>query len=690
MLAAINALLIFVSEDLHLKLFDFLVGSYYITSFSIVSAFILAMALGAYCSVYVRYFHRVEAWLAIYYLILFILFPYLPKLFGELNQLLGLKSYIHYILSIVGVMLAVIPAFLMGMCFPCLAELNKNSALTYAQQGIGAFLGLLLFEFILFPHLGAYFSLFALSVAHFFCSLYWRKHKIPLKTERMQKPNVSLITLGCVTGGIQGFWLFFAEILFRPFMFVHPFVIALMLLGQGLGGFLWYKYRYNWQKNILLILLGLSVSALTIPLTLWLAVPSELEYVFALMALLILPVSVPIGSVFSSYLQNHSFERKATGQTLLSLACGNTLGLLLTGLGLTMLLSPLQIFVVLATLTFIYYLRATNLNGWKAISGLAIPILVMLFVTEDYLIERSTSPGDINFTKRVLIEYLKRTPGEISAVFQARHKFEVQDYPWQKRLYQSGFSAVCVAPVCLNAQATLGALPTSFVRETKKALVIGAGTGRTSGAVAQLFEHTDVVDMSPGVHHLIKYLHRENFDLLRNPNVTYIEADAISLPYWLEPNSYDLIINAAHVSFFKASYKLFTTEFAKEIKRLLKPSGIYVTWHDTTISSRANQILLNSSRPHYKFQKLYSLREFATYDYFVALHSDEDFSYQAANLSQSKINAHEFIKKIVDIGVASRELIPTLHHTSAVNSVFKPSPEIIFSGYKTYENQYKY
>ena len=53
-----------------------------------------------------------------------------------------------------------------------------------------------------------------------------------------------------------------------------------------------------------------------------------------------------------------------------------------------------------------------------------------------------------------------------------------------------------------------------------RAMVLGAGSGRSAGTVAQAFARVDVVDIGATVPELLAVLAPENFEVLKQPGVS--------------------------------------------------------------------------------------------------------------------------------------------------------------------------
>lgn len=122
----------------------------------------------------------------------------------------------------------------------------------------------------------------------------------------------------------------------------------------------------------------------------------------------------------------------------------------------------------------------------------------------------------------------------------------------------------------------LAALPLIFNPESKNALVIGLGTGTTSGLLAEAI-NVSTVEIEPVILEAARYFSTINHDVLDNRNHKIIMADGRN--FLLKTNmKYDIISTEQSDPWQSFSASLFTKEFIELVADRLNEDGIYVQW----------------------------------------------------------------------------------------------------------------
>jgi spermidine synthase len=127
-------------------------------------------------------------------------------------------------------------------------------------------------------------------------------------------------------------------------------------------------------------------------------------------------------------------------------------------------------------------------------------------------------------------------------------------------------------------QLMLGHLPLLLHPHPLTVLVIGLGSGMTAGAVAQYpIEHLDIVEIEPAVIEASRFFTQQNGDVLKDPRVRTLIADARN--YLLTTSDrYDLIISEPSNPWIGGIASLFSREFFELARQRLKPGGVMVQW----------------------------------------------------------------------------------------------------------------
>jgi spermidine synthase len=141
-----------------------------------------------------------------------------------------------------------------------------------------------------------------------------------------------------------------------------------------------------------------------------------------------------------------------------------------------------------------------------------------------------------------------------------------------------------------GTQIMIGHLPILFHQEPKSILVVGLGSGISAGSVATHndVEKLDIVEISKEVIEASNYFSEFNGDVLSDPRVSIINADARS---FLTRNTqgYDVIISQASNPWQSGSSKLFTREYFRLLKeKLVDDQGIVASWVNAYSFSEEN------------------------------------------------------------------------------------------------------
>ncbi|GIU68387.1 MAG: hypothetical protein KatS3mg001_237 [Candidatus Pacearchaeota archaeon] len=128
----------------------------------------------------------------------------------------------------------------------------------------------------------------------------------------------------------------------------------------------------------------------------------------------------------------------------------------------------------------------------------------------------------------------------------------------------------------LRVNFMLAYLPILLKPDTKDVLVIGLGTGTTSGQLAQSV-NVKTIEIESAVLEGSKYFSTFNLNVLENPNHTLIIDDGRN---WLLKNEekYDVIIPEHSDPWQSFSTALFSKEFLELASEDLDENGLYVQW----------------------------------------------------------------------------------------------------------------
>ncbi len=130
----------------------------------------------------------------------------------------------------------------------------------------------------------------------------------------------------------------------------------------------------------------------------------------------------------------------------------------------------------------------------------------------------------------------------------------------------------------MHTQLMGGHIPLLLHPNPKTVLVIGLGSGVSVGAVAQYpVERIDVVEIEPAVVKASRFFAKENREVLKDPRVHLVTADARNF-LLATPRRYDVIISEPSNPWIGGIAALFSQEFYDIAKRRLSPGGIMLQW----------------------------------------------------------------------------------------------------------------
>jgi spermidine synthase len=175
----------------------------------------------------------------------------------------------------------------------------------------------------------------------------------------------------------------------------------------------------------------------------------------------------------------------------------------------------------------------------------------------------------------------------------------------------------------------LGHMPMLLSKKLpESSMVIGLGTGMTSGALLQYsaMKRVDIVEIESAVVEASTYFKDYNHEPLKDPRSHLVIQDGRTY-LWFSDRKYDLITSDPIHPWVKGAANLYTQEYYARAKERMNPGGIFCQWIPSTMSvSSFHSILrtLHSAFPHVVF--LFADRE------VVALAALEPIQYDLQSL----------------------------------------------------------
>ncbi|MDH5492055.1 MAG: fused MFS/spermidine synthase, partial [Myxococcales bacterium] len=127
----------------------------------------------------------------------------------------------------------------------------------------------------------------------------------------------------------------------------------------------------------------------------------------------------------------------------------------------------------------------------------------------------------------------------------------------------------------------LGGLPSIFAETRERALVVGLGGGHsTSVLLAGPWREVVVVELEEAVVEAARFMHDE-YDKpfpLDDPRARLIVDDARAQLALQPPGSFDAVVSQPSHPWLAGSSALYTREFFEEVRRALRPGGVFSLW----------------------------------------------------------------------------------------------------------------
>lgn len=596
--------------------------------------------------------------------------PIWTTLVSPVIEIPALSFLLRFIIS--GLLL-IVPTVLMGMTFPILSEMineakyaSKNTAYLYAINTAGAILGTLATGFVLLPSLGLngaiYFA--ALLNASIFAAA-WFANRSGIKVEvdsnktsnttkhKIQEPidSKSLLAVVFISGfialSLEVIWSKLLTLILGSSVYAFTIVLATFLLGISLGSVVANKYWHKITKansSIMVLLLSLAASIFIcsslfnqLPwlfLSLAQKIPSgnaELWWLginlvrFVIAAVLLLPVSLISGAIFTIALNLQGNTAKDVAKVYYTNTVGAILGSFSTGFiliplfnqfGSGMQLSSkllILISLLVALLLFIENQDTTKIKIKEVIIGPKLASLgTALLIVFAYLLMPAWQAGAMSSGVAVYqgLVYKSISKNQFKQAISdptLYHKEGLNNVVTVTKnsrnntifLKNNGKNEASV-PINKNhpskadmlTQILLGELPNILhSEEPEKALVIGMGGGTTVGSTLRYpsIKTVDVCELEASVIEAVKFFENKKNPLegngsptnpTKNPLASKVKVHSTDARNYLltQKNSYDVIISQPSDPWISGASDLFTDEFWQLSAKQLNSDGIFAQW----------------------------------------------------------------------------------------------------------------
>jgi spermidine synthase len=132
----------------------------------------------------------------------------------------------------------------------------------------------------------------------------------------------------------------------------------------------------------------------------------------------------------------------------------------------------------------------------------------------------------------------------------------------------------------MNAQFGFSAIPSLFVRNFDRALLIGLGTGHSAAALKHLgYREIDIAEFAPGIVAAARQSFADlNEGILDDPHARLFLEDGRNVLLTDRQRAYDLITIEITNVWFAGATNLYSQEFYQLARKRLKPDGVLQQW----------------------------------------------------------------------------------------------------------------
>ena len=552
------------------------------------------------------------------------------------SMLLGLK----FILTLLTL---AVPTILMGGTLPILArmvthslgEIQEKVGRLYFMNSLGAVFGVALAEFWLITAFGLQNTVVTAAVLNLgvgalalFVSGYIREEVAPAtkqetsgKTEKNEEsytaPEIRLAIIGI---GISGAVAMLYEVSWTRLLGMcmgsssNAFAIMLMtfILGIALGAWLISKFpsggnsltRFGWLEiwvgvSVILTmfcyeylpLLYLRISSIVDRQELNYGVFRFLQGFFSLLVMIvpttILGMTLPLVSRISTA------ETARTGRSVGLVFSFNTvgavLGTVLTGLWALPSLGLARTFALGAALNIVIgvIIIARNApSNRKRLAPLVMPVAAVWVLIAGNQFQATWSKyltyGGWSLEQPPMTMAQFRSGAEVPVLYHvdgAGSSVTVKEDESGVRYLKVNGKADASTDRDMVTQLMLGHVPAMLHPDPKNALVVGLGSGVTSGALTAYpqMETVTTVEIHPEMATAAEYFKEVNGDVLNSPKLDLVIDDAKSF-LLTSTNNYDIIVSEPSNPWMSGIAGVFSAEFYVNCFRRLNTNGVMCQW----------------------------------------------------------------------------------------------------------------
>lgn len=454
----------------------------------------------------------------------------------------------------------------------------------------------------------------------------------PVRSEtrpfRQGHPDASQLVLLTVLAFGSGALVFVAEVIFTHLLaliignsvYAFGLILAIFLCCLFIGASLVERVRQRWGESSLSLSLAATAAALAITRPLWDQLPllfnntgeflesfaaRELTRGLAALFILVVPTTL-MGLTFPLLLQRIA-RYSSVGALVGRLTAVNTVGAVLGSLAAGYLLLPVfgserSLLVVACCFGALALYTARTLDNPQLRVGKLLAVaLGASLILPSWNLTKLTAGTNVYFSGAqpadTILMLHEDVQGGVTSVAEANGVRTL--YTNGKFQGNTGWE--------MNAQRYFAHYPTLFAPRFDRALVIGLGTGTTTGTLtAYPWKRIDLVEISEAIVQASRqYFSEVNDHALDDPRVNLVIDDGRNY-LMLNHAKYDVITIELSSIWFAGASSLYSSEFYDLLADRLSPGGVLQQWVQLHhITPRDFATILHTVRRHFPAMALY-------------------------------------------------------------------------------------
>ena len=510
------------------------------------------------------------------------------------------------------------PSLLIGFSIPLFsAYIKARSADRLAFQGVykaynlGAVLSVLGVELLLSRHLGLALSLAVVGAVNVVNGIVLRAMAAAPAAPRPVAPRsfprrvvVALALASAASAAFQMFFLKLTYVAFSPHRENFAVALSVALLGIFLGTWMAQRFRIRFETFLLgAVLLILATYAAYLPLlgiyraTVEAARTSELlvlAHKLTISSIFALGPMIAFGATLPALMRREDEVAEESGHLLFVSSLANAAGYVgYVVLGHPYLSSDVLLLAIAGLALAGVVISRGGLGSpreWAAaaVAGVLGAVLLSTWQERDFYLAQwlhDLKPGD---------EVTVFKSGAESATLLRSSDYEWVSYNGYPSIFAQR-DGIIELPELMS-----GVVPALSAPRLERALVIGFGTGITSGATAKIFERVDVVEINDAFYKMMPELAHVNMDVEHEESAHLYLSDGRAFVVSRE-NMYDAILSSVPAPTYYSASKIYTVEFYERVARALKPDGVFCQWFATpNMSEEGVYTILSALRKSFR------------------------------------------------------------------------------------------